>query len=120
MELSQTPRCPLPQKSQLVETVEGVNTPVLERMVQDNAPSKDELAASTDEPDSADEEDTTTGGGGGGAGKRRASLSVGLGRRRFVFSRTFPSTTAEGREYSACIFVFPCSVLVASIRSVAR
>jgi hypothetical protein len=71
------------QKGQLVETIEGVNTPVLERMVQDNAPSKDELAASTDDPDSADEEDATTSGGGGG-GKRRASLSVGLGRRRSV------------------------------------
>jgi len=28
------------QKNQLIETVEGVNTPVLERLVQENAPSK--------------------------------------------------------------------------------
>ena len=75
------------QKNQLIETVEGVNTPVLERLIQDNAPSKvaplrspkhpvrccsraprgvqDELAAGVDDPDSADEEDTTQGGGGG-------------------------------------------------------
>ena len=53
------------QKGQLVETVEGVNTPVLERLVTDNAPSKDELAAGVDDPDSADE-----GPGGGGAGGR--------------------------------------------------
>merc|ERR1711998_168726 len=70
------------KKSQLIETIEGVNTPVLERLVQDNAPSKDELAAGQDEPDSADEEDTAQASGTGG--KRRASLSVGLGRRRSV------------------------------------
>merc|ERR1711988_1188824 len=70
------------KKSQLIDTVEGVNTPVLVRMVQDHAPSKDELAAGADEPDSADEEESTQAAGGGG--KRRASLSVGLGRRRSV------------------------------------
>merc|ERR1712010_69749 len=63
------------KKNQLIETVEGVNTPVLERLVQDNAPSKDELAAGQDDPDSADEEDTAQASGTGG--KRRASLSVG-------------------------------------------
>merc|ERR1711998_279393 len=72
------------KKGALVETIEGVNTPVLERLVQDSAPSKDELAASQDDPDSADEEDPGPGGSGGGGGKRRASLSVGLGRRRSV------------------------------------
>merc|ERR1712216_526638 len=70
------------KKSQLIETIEGVNTPVLERFVQDNAPSKDELAAGQDEPDSADEDEGTS--NTGGTGKRRASLSVGLGRRRSV------------------------------------
>merc|ERR1711904_168814 len=72
------------KKGQLVETVEGVNTPVLERLIQDNAPSKDELAATQDEPDSADEEPGAAGGGAAQGGKRRASLSVGLGRRRSV------------------------------------
>jgi hypothetical protein len=43
---------------------------------------QDELAAGVDEPDSADEDDATQGGATGGTGKRRASLSVGLGRRR--------------------------------------
>lgn len=71
------------KKSQLIETIEGVNTPVLERLVQDNAPSKDELAAGQDEPDSADEEEPGQSTGGGQ--KRRASLSVGLGRRRYIF-----------------------------------
>merc|ERR1711990_788384 len=70
------------KKNQLIETVEGVNPPVLERLVQDNAPSKDELAAGQDEPDSADEEEPGQSTGGGQ--KRRASLSVGLGRRRSV------------------------------------
>merc|ERR1711881_640090 len=70
------------KKGQLIETIEGVNTPVLERQVQDNAPSKDELAAGQDDPDSADEDDTSQTSGTGG--KRRASLSVGLGRRRSV------------------------------------
>merc|ERR1711907_588735 len=71
------------KKGQLIETIEGVNTPVLERQVQDNAPSKDELAAGQDDPDSADDEDPQ-GGATQGGGKRRASLSVGLGRRRSV------------------------------------
>merc|ERR1712010_245088 len=62
------------KKSQLIETVEGVNTPVLERLIQDNAPSKDELAAGQDEPDSADDEPGAAGGGAAQGGKRRASL----------------------------------------------
>merc|ERR1712216_292436 len=70
------------KKGQLIESVEGVNTPVLERLVQDNAPSKDELAATQDDPDSADEDDVAAQASGGG--KRRSSLSVGLGRRRSV------------------------------------
>merc|ERR1712188_73691 len=60
------------KKNQLVEAIEGVNTPILERLVQDNAPSKDELAATQDDPDSADVDDAGQAAAGGG-GKRRAS-----------------------------------------------
>merc|ERR1711988_670603 len=68
------------KRAQILDTIEGVNAPALERAIQDNAPTKDELATTQDEPDSEDEAtaETTTG------KTRRPSLATGLGRRRSV------------------------------------
>eukprot|EP00656_Telonema_subtile_P019306 TRINITY_DN2057_c0_g1_i1.p1 TRINITY_DN2057_c0_g1~~TRINITY_DN2057_c0_g1_i1.p1 ORF type:complete len:104 (+),score=19.44 TRINITY_DN2057_c0_g1_i1:356-667(+) len=69
------------KKSALMDTVEGVNAPQIERACADHVPSKDELATSTDDPDSEDESPS---GAAGDKGPRRSSLSHGLGRRRSV------------------------------------
>merc|ERR1711924_268136 len=45
------------RQDKLLETVEGVNTPLLDRVIMDNAPSKDELAAGVDGADSESEDE---------------------------------------------------------------
>merc|ERR1711865_155405 len=69
------------KKNQLLEGIEGVNSPHIERLVHEHAPSKDELANTQDEPES---EDDTPAASSENTGKRRPSISKGLGRRRSI------------------------------------
>merc|ERR1711865_44333 len=69
------------KKNGLLDSVEGVNSPHIERLIQEHAPTKDELANTEDEPQS---EDDMPAAASDSSGKRRPSISKGLGRRRSV------------------------------------
>merc|ERR1711907_158779 len=65
--------------NELKEKVEGVNAPLIEKLVAELAPSRDELANTVDIPDSEEDEPAEE-----QPKRRRSSVSKGLGRRRSI------------------------------------
>eukprot|EP00658_Telonema_sp_P-2_P065581 TRINITY_DN54790_c0_g1_i1.p1 TRINITY_DN54790_c0_g1~~TRINITY_DN54790_c0_g1_i1.p1 ORF type:complete len:181 (-),score=43.37 TRINITY_DN54790_c0_g1_i1:357-899(-) len=73
------------KKQKLLDKVEGVNAPGIERAVGDHAPTRDELATTKDDPDS--EDDGPAPDSGAGRPRRSAGLATGLGRRRSLINK---------------------------------